>query len=289
MKQLAIISGKGGTGKTSIAAAFAAIAKKSVTADCDVDAADLHLLLSPHTDCVHELAGGLKSVIDLKICTECDLCRELCRFEAIDEHFVIDPFRCEGCGVCADHCPVQAVSMNRQKAGDWFESTTRFGPMIHARLGIAQENSGKLVASVRQRAIEIAREKGIDLIITDGPPGIGCPVISSITGTDMVLAVTEPTPSGIHDLKRVLELARHFKVPAAICVNKADLHLEHSEAVAAFSDGLGVKFLGGIPFDHTITGAMMAGKTVPEFGESKALSAIEKIWNEVKTLLAENG
>jgi len=285
MKQVAIISGKGGTGKTSLTAAFAAFASPAVTVDCDVDAADLHLILRPETKAAHELQGGLKACIDLKTCIQCGQCRDLCRYEAINEEFHIDPFECEGCGVCADCCPVEAVTMTRGKAGDWFESETRFGPLVHARLGIAQENSGKLVAQIRDRAREIAEERKLSLVLIDGPPGIGCPVISSITGTDLVVVVTEPTPSGLHDMKRVLNLVQHFRIPAAICVNKADLDPEQTREVALLSGAEGFEYLGGIPFDHVVTKAMMEEKALPELGHNTVTAAIAKIWERVENML----
>ncbi|NLH48990.1 MAG: 4Fe-4S binding protein [Myxococcales bacterium] len=285
MKQLAIVSGKGGTGKTSLTAAIAALAQPTVTADCDVDAADLHLILRPETKAAHELEGGFKACLDKKRCLLCGQCAALCRYGAISEDIRVDAFECEGCGVCADHCPVQAITLTRQKAGDWFESETRFGPMVHARLGIAQENSGKLVARIRNRAREIAAERNLSLLLIDGPPGIGCPVISAVTGVDLVLAITEPTPSGIHDLRRVLELTRHFRIPVGVCVNKADLNPEQTKAVATLAPTEGAAYLGAIPFDNIVTRAMIAGKSLPEFGDHPVTAAIVQIWQRVERML----
>jgi len=217
MKQLVVISGKGGTGKTVITAAFAALAKNKVMADCDVDAADLHILLMPEIIERHDFSGGRTAIIDKTKCNNCGTCISQCRFEAISEEtFTVDPISCEGCGVCFRVCPKGAISMENNKSGEWFISSTPYGPFVHARLGIAEENSGKLVAVVRQNAKLIAGKEKRDLIIIDGPPGIGCPVISSISGTDAVLVVTEPTLSGVHDMKRVLELAGHFRTKSLL-------------------------------------------------------------------------
>jgi len=211
MKEVVILSGKGGTGKTSIVGSFAAIAKNKVMADCDVDAADLHLLLAPSVKEEKEFRSGQVAVIDEEKCTQCGLCQDVCRFDAITD-FEVDPISCEGCGFCSHICPVEAISMKESLSGFWFTSNTKYGPLVHARLGIAQENSGKLVALVRQRAKEIAESDGLDYIISDGPPGIGCPVISSLSGANLALLVTEPTLSGIHDLERVLGVCHHFGI-----------------------------------------------------------------------------
>ena len=229
MKELVILSGKGGTGKTSLTAAFAAVSKKSILCDAYVDAADLHLLMSPEIKQKTDFKGGGIAIIDPDKCTECGQCIELCRFDAISDDFVVDKIDCEGCGVCVDLCPEQAIDFPTQTCGEWYISDTRFGPMVHARLGIAEENSGKLVALVRQEARKFAEEKNIDLILTDGPPGVGCPVIASIGGATALLIVTEPTVSGIHDMTRALELAEFFKVPAMVLVNKYDLNPDQTD------------------------------------------------------------
>ena len=218
MKEIVILSGKGGTGKTTIVGSFAALAERKVLADCDVDAADLYLLLSPSRKQKSEFWSGQVAVINEEKCTQCDLCQELCRFDAIID-FKIDPVSCEGCGFCSHICPVEAITMRENMAGHWFISETKYGPLVHARLGIAQENSGKLVAVVRQQAKKIAENEGADLIISDGPPGIGCPVISSLSGVSLALLVTEPTLSGMHDLERVLGVCHHFGIPALVCIN----------------------------------------------------------------------
>ena len=288
MKQLTVISGKGGTGKTSLLASFAELAKLSVTADCDVDAADLHLVLSPKIKAENSFEGGLLASIDLDQCLQCEQCRDLCRFDAISDDFKVDSFSCEGCGVCADNCPVQCINLERETAGQWFSSETRFGPMVHARLGIAQENSGKLVALVRDQAKKIAASQGIDLILIDGSPGIGCPVISSITGVDLVLVVTEPTMSGLHDLKRVLQLTNHFKVPAVVCINKHDLNPQMTIEIDKSVKSFGAKVVGHIPFDHNVTRAMVAKKTITEFGDSKAARSAADVWKNLSALLTQS-
>ncbi len=287
MRELTVISGKGGTGKTSLVAAMASLAPSVVCADCDVDAADLHLLLAPDTVERHEFEGGLIAAIDPGLCSACGTCRELCRFDAVIEKdgvFTIDPHLCEGCGVCHDHCPVECISLERETAGQWFVSDTRVGPMVHARLGIAQDNSGKLVSKVRERAREVAQENELDLVLIDGSPGIGCPVIASITGADQLLVVSEPTMSGLHDMERVLELAAGFRVPVAVCVNKHDLNLVMTQRIAEQAETAGAVFLGEIPFDRSVTAAMIAGQTLPEFGPSPAATAVGKIWEKVNKL-----
>jgi MinD superfamily P-loop ATPase len=287
MRELTVISGKGGTGKTSLVAAMAALAPSVVCADCDVDAADLHLLLAPAIRERHDFEGGLTATIDRDLCSACGTCHVLCRFEAIEEEngvFTVDPHRCEGCGVCHDHCPVECISLVRGTAGQWFVSDTRVGPLVHARLGIAQENSGKLVAKVRERAREIAAADGLDLVLVDGSPGIGCPVIASITGADLVLAVSEPTMSGLHDLERVLELAAGFRVPVAVCINKYDLNLVMAQRIAERAEAAGAACVGEIPFDRSVTAAMIAGQTLPEFGPSPAATAVRRVWEKVNEL-----
>lgn len=258
-----------------------------VLADCDVDAADLHLILQPEVLENHSFAGGLTAQIDSTRCAECGQCRELCRFDAISEDLVIDPLSCEGCGVCADNCPEEAISMNQEIAGEWFVSISRFGPLVHAKLGIAQENSGKLVSKVRDRAKEIATEQQRDLIVIDGPPGIGCPVISAITGSDLVLVVTEPTVSGRHDLERVLDLTQHFNIPAAVCINKYDLNEELADKIRNECTSSQSYFVGEVPYDPMVTKAMVSGKTIMENGNCPAASRFVQIWDNVIRLLTQ--
>lgn len=286
MKELVIISGKGGTGKTSIVAAFAALAKNKVLCDADVDAADLHLITDPRVKEHHNFQAGHTAIIDQDKCTECDLCRNLCRWNAISEDYKVDPIECEGCGVCVYFCPEKAIDFPITTCGEWFISDTRFGPMVHARLGIAEENSGKLVTLVRQEAKKLAEEKGFDLILTDGPPGIGCPVIASMGGATGVLIVTEPTVSGKHDMVRVAQLADHFKVPGMICVNKFDLNLEQTRIIEDVATDKNLFVLGRIPFDPIFTKAMVQGKTLFEYNtNSEAGNAVREIWLKTKEKL----
>ncbi len=284
MKQLTVISGKGGTGKTTIAAAFAALSKNHVMADGDVDAADLHLILTPSVKKEEPFYGGRVPRLNKDKCDECGLCVENCRFDAIQD-FTIDPISCEGCGVCALVCPQKAIIMKENLCGQWFISETRFGPLIHARLGIAEENSGKLVTLVRQQAKLIAEKENKDLVIIDGPPGIGCPVIAAITGVDMVLVVTEPTLSGIHDLERILGVAHHFNVPAMICVNKMDINQENAERIKDYCQKNGLEIAGEIPYDPIVTKAMVAGKSIIEFDNGYLSTKIKEMWEKVETKL----
>jgi MinD superfamily P-loop ATPase len=282
MKELIVISGKGGTGKTSIMGAFAALAQNKVLCDADVDAADLHLLTDPRIRQRHDFKSGHTAHIDLEGCTACGRCRELCKWDAIDDDFRVDPIACEGCGVCVYFCPEKTIDFPETTCGEWFMSTTRFGPMVHARLGIAEENSGKLVSLVRNEARKMAEKEGADLILTDGPPGVGCPVIASIGGADGVLAVAEPSVSGIHDLKRVCALAAHFRVPAMICVNKFDLNPELTAAIETYARTVGIQCLGRIPFDPAFTRAMVQAQTIFEYDpSSESALCVKTIWEKV--------
>jgi len=286
MKELVVLSGKGGTGKTSIMASFASLAENSVFCDADVDAADLHLLLDPEVTARNDFQGGGEAVIRLEECTECGICRELCNWNAIDEAFKVDPVACEGCGVCVWFCPEKAIDFPIKTCGQWFVSNTRFGPLVHARLGIAEENSGKLVTLVRQEAKKLAENQNRELIITDGPPGIGCPVIASLGGATALLIVTEPTVSGLHDMDRVAQLAAHFKVPAMICVNKFDLNDAMTGQIEEYAEKKGLPVLGKIPFDPVFVEAMVQGQTVLEFRpDSQAARAVKDIWQKIETKL----
>lgn len=287
MNELTIISGKGGTGKTSIVASFAALAREKVLADADVDAADLHLILAPEIKHEEDFKGGRTARIDLATCTECGECLERCQFNAISPDFVVDKIDCEGCGVCVHFCPVDAIDFSQNICGKWYVSETQFGPMVHAKLGIAEENSGLLVSLVRNQAKVLAEERGLDTIIVDGPPGIGCPVIASITGTSAVLIVTEPTLSGLHDLERVGGLVAHFKIPTLACVNKFDLNEEMSNQIADYCARNQVKLLGRIPYDTAVTHAMVAGKSIVEFSDGKVSNAIKEIWHKVEEFLRD--
>ena len=285
MKELTIISGKGGTGKTSVVAAFAALAQNKVLADADVDAADLHLILTPEIKHEEDFKGGRTARIDLEACIECGDCLERCQFNAISPDFVVNKIDCEGCGVCVHFCPVEAIDFPQNICGKWYISETQFGPMVHARLHIAEENSGLLVSLVRNQAKVLAEEQGLDTIIVDGPPGIGCPVIASITGNSLVLIVTEPTLSGLHDLERVGGLAAHFKIPTLVCINKFDLNEEMSDRVAGYCARNGIDLVGRIPYDTAVTHAMVAGKSIIEFSDGKVSDAIKETWDRVEKLL----
>ena len=279
MKELVILSGKGGTGKTSLTASFAVLASGSLLCDADVDAADLHLLMQPEIRKRTDFTGGGVAIIDPDRCSGCGTCIDMCRWSAISPDFVVDEIACEGCGVCVDFCPEQAIDFPTKTCGQWFISDTRFGPMVHARLGIAEENSGKLVTLVRQKAKQLADEKGIELIITDGPPGVGCPVIASIGGATSTLIVAEPTVSGIHDMARAIELCRHFKVPVMVCINKFDLNPENSDAIEKMAAEAGLPVVGRVPFDPAFTRAMVQGKTLIEYdGSGPAGDAIRQVW-----------
>ncbi len=277
MKEIVVLSGKGGTGKTSIVAALAVLARSKVLADCDVDAADLHLLLEPKVREEKEFWSGQVASIDKEKCTECDLCQELCRFAAITD-FNIDPISCEGCGFCYQVCPVDAITMKESMSGHSFISETKYGYLCHARLGIAEENSGKLVALVRQSAKSIAERENLDYILTDGPPGIGCPVISAISGASMALLVTEPTLSGIHDLERVLGVCRHFNIAALVCINKHDINQENTEKIERYCLKQGVDVASKIPFDNVVTEALIKRLPVIEYGNGRVSHEIEKLW-----------
>lgn len=287
MKELTIISGKGGTGKTSVVASFAALAQNKVLADADVDAADLHLILAPEIRHEEDFKGGRTARIDPERCTECGECLDRCQFNAISPEFVVDKIDCEGCGVCVYFCPVEAIDFPENICGRWYISETRFGPLVHARLGIAEENSGLLVSLVRNQAKVLAEEEGLDTIIVDGPPGIGCPVIASITGTNVVLIVTEPTVSGLHDLERVGGLAAHFKIPTLACINKFDLNEAMSDRIANFCAGHRIDLVGRIPYDTLVTRAMVAGQSIVEFSDGGVSEAIRQVWRRVEDFLGD--
>lgn len=284
VKQLAIVSGKGGTGKTTIAAAFASLAKNKVIVDCDVDAADLHLLLRPKVLKQEKYFGGRSPHIDLDKCTQCGLCTEVCRFNAIDNG-VVDYISCEGCGFCSHICSEDAIIMEEAFSGDWFVSETPYGPFVHARLGIGEENSGKLVTVVRKKAMEITQERGLELILIDGPPGIGCAVNASITGVNLVLAITEPTLSGIHDLERILKLSDHFRIPSIVCINKFDLNLENSYKILSYCEQNGSRVVGKIPYEPKVVEALVQRKTIMDYPCNEIHEVVQQMWEEVELLL----
>jgi MinD superfamily P-loop ATPase len=286
VKQLAIVSGKGGTGKTTIAAAFASIARDKVLVDCDVDAADLHLLLRPRVLTQERYYGGRSPQVDLDDCTQCGLCTEACRFHAIEDG-VVDYVSCEGCGFCSHVCPEEAITMKEAFSGDWFVSDTPYGPFVHARLGIGEENSGKLVTVVRKQAMEIAKEKNLELILIDGPPGIGCPVTASLTGVNLVLAITEPTLSGIHDLERILKLTEHFKIHSMVCINKFDINPKNTRQIASYCESNGSRLIGKIPYEPKVVEALVNRKTVMDYPCNDVQGIVQRMWNQVEAVLIQ--
>ncbi len=288
MKQIVILSGKGGTGKTTVAAALAHLASQEasiVLADTDVDAANLELVLSPQVQETHDFAGGSVAVIDEELCTACGICAEVCRFEAIipgDEAYAVDEIGCEGCASCFYQCPVEAIEMQERLDGRWFRSQARYGPLFHAHLFAARENSGKLVTLVKGKARLLATEEDADYLLVDGPPGIGCPVIAAISGADLTVLVTEPTVAGAHDLGRIVGVARHFGVRAVVCINKYDLNPVKTEEIASWCAEWGVPVVGRIPFDQAVTRAMVQGKPITEHSDGAVAEELRRIWARLK-------
>jgi len=290
MKQLVILSGKGGTGKTILSAAIATLAPNKVMADCDVDAANLYLLLKPEIEETHPFTGGEKAHIDVEKCTRCRECADICRFDAITENkdgeIIIDPISCEGCGVCSHVCPADAIKMEEAISGEWYVSRTKYGPFVHAKLGIGAENSGKLVSEVRKNAKEIAEQNNLDFVIIDGPPGIGCPVISSLSGTDLALVVTEPALTAIHDMQRVVQTARHFQTQTACCINKYDINLQNSKQIENWCEKNSIPLLGKIPFDEAVTESMVQGIPLTEYTNNSATEEIRLVWQNLHGLFS---
>lgn len=280
MRQIAVVSGKGGTGKTSLVASFAALGPPAVLADCDVDAANLGLVLRPALRERHSFQAAREARIDAARCRQCGLCQELCPYDAIDG-FRVDPWSCEGCGVCARFCPVEAIAMEDKVSGEWFVSDTAYGPLVHARLRPGEANSGKLVTAVRRRAEELAASGRQDLVLIDGPPGIGCPVMASLTGVTRALVVTEPGLSGLHDLQRVLAVCRHFGVPTLVCVNRYDLHEGTSRAMEERCRQEEVQVAARIPYDPAFTAAVVAGRPVVECAGDETSRAIRLLWRQL--------
>jgi MinD superfamily P-loop ATPase len=289
MKQIVVISGKGGTGKTVIAACFASLSRNAVLADVDVDAANLHLLLHPEIQERHIFKSGQKARIDAEKCTGCGLCLPVCRFDALVENsnrkVSVNLLSCEGCAVCFHVCPVQAVTMETPTSGEWYVSKTKYGPFVHARLGIAEENSGKLVTEVRKKAREIAEKEGRDLLIMDGSPGIGCPVIASLAGTDLALVVTEPTPSGFHDMERIVGLAYHFKIPAACCINKYDLNHDNTDGIERWCRAQSIPVVGKIAFDPAVTKSVVRSVPYVEYASNSSADEIRRMWLSLLRLI----
>ncbi len=301
MKQLVILSGKGGTGKTTVAAALAHLASQEISivlADADVDASNLELVLDPTKQEEHDFMGGQVAIIAPQECTACGICAEVCRFDAVEPHFYqetiqkpgfqektwfqVDPLACEGCASCFYQCPEDAIRMEEQQAGMWFRSDTRFGPLFHAHLFAGQENSGKLVTLVKQHGRLRAVDSGAELLLVDGPPGIGCPVISASAGADMALHVVEPTVSGVHDLERIMATTDHFGVPSLAVINKADLNQSRADEIAAYCAERGVGVVGRIPYDTVVTEAMVQGLPVTDYTDNPVADALEGIWASIR-------
>jgi MinD superfamily P-loop ATPase len=290
MKEIVVISGKGGTGKTSLTASFAVLGGRDlIVADGDVDAADMHLLLEPDFEQPENFYSGVLAKIEQDGCTRCGECADICRFDAIpiiDDRYIVQPLDCEGCGYCARICPVDVITMEEQNVGNWYTSTIKTDTiMVHARLGIGAENSGKLVAKVKNEAKRIAAERGKDLVLVDGSPGIGCPVVSSLSGANFVVLVTEPTVSGFHDLERVYQLVKKFGIPAGCIINKADLNPDITQKILSFVQINDIVSIAELPYDETFTEAMTLGQTIIEFGDGKLQENIQKSWNKIKDIV----
>jgi len=291
MHEILIISGKGGTGKTSLTAAFAHLSSQAVICDLDVDAPDLHLILTPGPSEPAPFVSGFEPVIRPQDCSNCGTCVQTCRFDAISGHGdtpVVDPIRCDGCGVCVHFCPETAIDFNPRECGHWRISHTRFGPMVHAQLYPGEENSGKLVALLRTEAKKLAAAQSIDLILSDGPPGIGCPVISAVSGVRLAVMVTEPTPTGIHDLKRVIALSDHFKVGSAVIINKCDLSSGIAGEIRSFCASRGIPVIAELPFDIDFVKAVVQQKTITEFSEAPIADQIRSAWHRILDISVQN-
>lgn len=290
MKEIVVISGKGGTGKTSITASFAVLAGTSVVvADCDVDAADMHLLMQPRVDVTEDFYSGQITNINQSQCTRCGKCINICRFDAIslrNKQYIIDPLSCEGCGYCARICPTKAIVNRERLAGQWYISNIKTGSlMVHAKLGIGADNSGKLVAKVKDEAKEIALEERREIVLIDGPPGVGCPVLSSLSGSNYVVLVTEPTVSGLHDLKRVYDLVKKFRIKAGCIINKADVNPAKTAEIKQFLTRENIAHISDLPYDENFTKAMTQGKTIVEFDNGQLKDTLTDSWNKIKQLV----
>ncbi|MCF8069838.1 MAG: ATP-binding protein [Desulfobacterales bacterium] len=287
MSEILIISGKGGTGKTSLTAAFSHLARKHVLCDLDVDAPDLHLLLHPENTVVTEFYSGHEAIIDIEKCDNCGVCSDVCEFDAITHTNVlptISPLKCEGCKVCVEFCPSDAINFPEKHCGQWYKSDTRFGPMLHAQLIPGEENSGRLVALLRQNAKAFAKEQALDLVLSDGPPGIGCPVISALTGTDLAVIVTEATPSGFHDMARVTDLCHFFKIPVGIIINKCDINQDQTNEINQYCRKNDIELIAELPHDVAVTNAMVKGMTITEFQENGFSDLVKKAWQKIEKM-----
>ncbi|MBT3242184.1 MAG: 4Fe-4S binding protein [Bacteroidetes bacterium] len=286
MKEIVVISGKGGTGKTSITAAFAVLAGSDIVlADCDVDAADMHLLMKPDFAQKETFYSGETARIIQNNCTSCGKCLEVCRFNAISiihDQYIVNPLSCEGCGYCARVCPTETIVNEIPKIGEWYISKTRTqGTMVHAKLNIGADNSGKLVAKVKNEARQITENLGKEIILIDGSPGIGCPVVSSLSGASFVVLVTEPTVSGLHDLIRVCQLIKNFNLPAGCMINKSDINPQKSKEIMAFLNENNIPLITELPYNEQFSAAMTMGKTIVEIEDKQLSELIAKAWNTI--------
>lgn len=284
-QQIVILSGKGGTGKTTLAAALSVLFRKRVIADTDVDAADLHILLKPQLAESYPYLSGKKALIDAGHCTECGLCQEYCRFEAI-QNYQVDPLACEGCGFCVQVCPENAIDLQETVSGHYHSGWIDGGILVDAVLQPGEGNSGKLVSQVKKQAVELAKSTAAEWLIVDGPPGIGCPVNASVTGADLVVIVTEPTISGLHDLERLVELLQRFHLSAGLVINKADLNQTICSQIKSYAENNQIAILGQIPFDETVVNALLEEKIITDFLDSPASREIKQIFKNISSLMA---
>ncbi|MDR3565917.1 MAG: ATP-binding protein [Negativicutes bacterium] len=281
MKELVVVSGKGGTGKTSISAALSSLAPHKVVVDCDVDAANFHLVSGAVIRATHEFKAGFEPHVEKEACTGCGKCTALCLFGAITDGVITAPLNCEGCGVCAFNCPEHAINMQEKQAGHWFISDTRFGKLIHAELGLSVENSGKLVSKVRYEGKKIAEADRLPLIIIDGPPGIGCPAIAALSGASLALAVVEPSLSSIHDMERLVDLVAHFHLPIVMCINKSTLHAENAQHIITWCHDKDIPVVGQLPYSDTFRAAVQSGKTVMDMADAAIQERMTEMWQTI--------